>query len=167
MVNRDATRDGRVAPKAQMAMATAFQMPTPSRSWPRSGLLDLHRQRGARLGWAIRMAEMFVYAWVYEVYPGMADEFREMYGPDGPWVALFRQAPGYLDTQLLRDRNDQTRFMTIDRWHSEDAFARFRANFRDQFEHLDRLGEQLTLTENPLGEFEPLEQTPSAGWMQG
>jgi hypothetical protein len=39
-----------------------------------------------------------------------------VYGADGPWVALFRQATGYIDTLLLQDRADAHRLITVDRF---------------------------------------------------
>ena len=97
----------------------------------------------------------FIYIWAYRVQPPRADEFRRLYGPEGAWVRLFRQAAGYLDTHLYRDRNDGDRYVTIDRWESEEAFRSFRARFAEEFERLDSEGEHLTLEETPLGEFGP------------
>jgi hypothetical protein len=37
----------------------------------------------------------YTYLWEFIVKPGHADEFQRQYGPSGPWVALFRLAPGY------------------------------------------------------------------------
>ena len=93
----------------------------------------------------------FIYLWAYRVPPQKANEFRRLHGPAGAWVQLFLQAPGYLDTHLYRDRNDGDRYVTIDRWESEEAFSGFRAIFAEEFERLDREGEPLTLEETPLG----------------
>jgi heme-degrading monooxygenase HmoA len=101
------------------------------------------------------VTDSFVYLWVYQVSPERLDEFYELYGPEGSWAALFRRAPGYLDTELLRDRNESSRFITIDRWESEDAFTNFRESFTMEFGHFDRLGEELTVEETALGEFQP------------
>lgn len=101
------------------------------------------------------MSDFFVYLWAYRVPPERLDEFRELYGPDGQWVDLFRRAPGYVDTQLLRDRNDSGRFVTVDRWESKEAFLSYRASFLEEIDHLDRLGERLTTEETALGEFGP------------
>jgi len=95
----------------------------------------------------------FVYIWTYRVSLQRADEFRRLYGPEGAWVRLFRQAPGYLGTELYRDRDDGDRYLSIDRWESEEAFRDFRSRFAEEFERLDSDGEQLTLEETPLGEF--------------
>jgi heme-degrading monooxygenase HmoA len=97
----------------------------------------------------------FIYLWSYRVPPQTADEFLRLYGPEGRWVRLFRRAPGYLGTHLYRDRNDGDRYLTIDRWESEEAFRTFRARFANEFERLDSEGECLTLEETPLGEFGP------------
>lgn len=94
-----------------------------------------------------------MYIWAYEVLPGRVDDFYELYGPKGSWVALFRQAPGYLATELLLDRAQAGRFVTIDRWESSVAFTSFRDEFAEEFDRLDRLGEHLTSHEVLLGEF--------------
>lgn len=100
-------------------------------------------------------ADPFTYIWAYRVQPEKVEEFRRLYGLEGPWVRLFRQAPGYLDTVLYRDRNDRARYVTIDRWESEEAFRDFRTRFAEDFERLDRDGEHLTLEEVLLGELGP------------
>ena len=65
-------------------------------------------------------------------------------------MRLSRQAPGYPDTGLYRDRNDQDRYVTIDRWGSERAIRGFRARFAEEFERLNSDGEDLTLEETPI-----------------
>ena len=105
------------------------------------------------------MSDPFVYLWAYRVSPETSDEFRDLYGPDGLWANLFRRAPGYVETRLLRDRSDSNRFVTIDHWESEEAFLSFRASFAEEFDHLDRLGERLTIEETNLGEFDRLDTT--------
>lgn len=95
----------------------------------------------------------FVYVWSYEVTPDNRDAFFDLYGPEGSWVALFRQASGYLDTQLLADLNQVGRFVTIDRWASKEDFDRFRTDHTQEFDRLDTLGEEITSTEMLLGEF--------------
>lgn len=95
----------------------------------------------------------FIYVWAYRIPPQKAHEFRRLYGPEGAWAQLFSQAPGCVDTHLYRDRNDGDRYMTIDRWESEEAFKSFRTRFANDFERIDREGDQLTLEETPLGEF--------------
>ena len=97
---------------------------------------------------------MFVYLWEYVVPPENQAEFEREYGPEGAWVALFSKAPGYLDTVLLRDRSRSNRFLTIDRWESEQAHAEFREAFSAEFEKLDARCERLTGSETLIGHFQ-------------
>ena len=45
----------------------------------------------------------FVTLWEFRVAPGRQAEFERNYGPGGPWIPLFRRAPGYLGSELLQD----------------------------------------------------------------
>lgn len=96
----------------------------------------------------------FVYVWAYEVLSEKVDDFLRLYGPGGAWISLFRLAPGYIDTQLLVDRSRDDRFVTVDRWESRQAFADFRRNFAEEFDRLDRMGEEMTSNEVLVGEFD-------------
>ena len=96
----------------------------------------------------------YTYIWEYRVRADREPDFRREYGPDGAWVKLFRQAPGYVSTQLYRDRDDPLRFLTVDTWESEAAHQEFRRRFADAFATLDAACEALTLRETPLGHFD-------------
>jgi heme-degrading monooxygenase HmoA len=96
----------------------------------------------------------YVYVWRFLVRPGSGSAFEAAYGPDGDWVRLFRQADGYLGTQLLRDRADPRRYITIDRWTSREAWEAFRAERAVEWEEIDRRGEALTEREEEIGRFE-------------
>lgn len=91
--------------------------------------------------------------WEFAVLPARQSEFETEYGPEGRWVALFRQAPGYLGSELLRDREHSLRYVTIDRWESADSYHDFRRRFAAEYERLDREFEGWTTREAPLGEF--------------
>lgn len=99
------------------------------------------------------MQETYAYVWEFLVRPEACDDFERMYGPQGPWVELFRRSEGFLDTRLLRDRQREMRYITIDRWRNEQAYRRFRSDFADEYSRLDRQCEHLTLAESSLGEF--------------
>ena len=99
------------------------------------------------------LSDHYVYVWSFEVAADKADEFRRLYGPNGAWSQLFASADGYIDTQLLEDRGKPGRFMTIDRWESEDAFRAFRSARAQEFQRLDRMGDVMTLSETLVGEF--------------
>ena len=95
----------------------------------------------------------YVCLWEFQARAGRQAEFERHYGPDGAWVTLFRQAPGHIETLLLRDRSQELRYVTVDRWASVDAYRAFRDEFSRQYDELDRLCHELTTHETPLGEF--------------
>ncbi len=98
-------------------------------------------------------ASGFAYLWEFAVRASRQNEFERHYGPDGSWVRLFRQSPDYIGTELLKDRANPLRYVTIDHWASVEAFREFRKRFAGEFEALDRQCEQLTTRETPLGEY--------------
>jgi heme-degrading monooxygenase HmoA len=91
--------------------------------------------------------------WEFQVHLEWQAEFEGRYGAGGAWVALFLQAPGYIETLLLQDRSQNLRYVTIDRWESLEAYRAFRSQFSRQYEELDRLCQGLTTHEALLGEF--------------
>jgi len=94
-----------------------------------------------------------VIIWEFRVRSHHVHEFLAAYGSDGTWAALFRRAPEYLGTELLRDRDDPLRFLTIDRWTSADAFTRFREQHAQQYAELDAKCADWTESERSLGTF--------------
>ena len=94
---------------------------------------------------------MYVIVWEYTTaHPA---EFERAYGADGAWAGLFREARGYVRTDLLRDAADATRYVTHDLWDSEDSFRAFHRDFRERYEALDRECEALTTSERRVGAF--------------
>ena len=95
----------------------------------------------------------YTYLWEFIVEPEHADEFERHYGPQGSWVQLFRQAPGYIETLLLQDSTNPHRFITLDRWNNDAAYRKFRSEFSQQYAALDSRCEKLTIRETLIGEF--------------
>jgi heme-degrading monooxygenase HmoA len=96
----------------------------------------------------------YVTVWEFRVHDDRRAEFEQRYGPKGAWAALFRRAEGYLGTELLHDRDDALRYLTIDRWTTADAYRSFHARFAEQYASLDRDCEGLTAHESALGEYD-------------
>jgi heme-degrading monooxygenase HmoA len=96
---------------------------------------------------------MFVILWEFEVKPGGEQSFESAYGPEGAWVQLFSRDPGYLRTLLLKDPSRPRTYLTLDFWHSENAFQSFRRANYEAYSALDRSTEGLTLRETHLGSF--------------
>jgi heme-degrading monooxygenase HmoA len=101
----------------------------------------------------------YSYVWEFEVRADRQAEFEAAYGPDGAWVALFREAAGYVGTLLLHDRERPLRYVTVDRWQSRREYLDFRARFAGRYAALDRQCEGLTTREQALGEYN--ESTPA------
>jgi heme-degrading monooxygenase HmoA len=95
-----------------------------------------------------------VRVWRYEVAEAQRAEFERRYGADGDWARLFRQADGYLGTQLLRDPLAPGVYLTLDRWRATGDFKRFQTRFGEQYAALDRECAGLTTVETDLGEYE-------------
>ncbi len=103
----------------------------------------------------------FLTLWEFVVVPAAQARFESHYGPDGSWAWLFRRAPGYVGTELLQDRKDPLRYLTIDRWESREAWLAFRSEHGAEYERLDRELQGLATRETPLGEFAPAGGAPA------
>lgn len=78
------------------------------------------------------------------------EAFERHYGPNGTWAQLFRRDPHYVRTDLLKSADA---YITLDWWTSPDAYASFHREHADAYAELDRTCEQLTASEEKIGEF--------------
>jgi heme-degrading monooxygenase HmoA len=106
---------------------------------------------------------MHLVVWEFELQPGSERSFETMYGPDGPWVGLFRRDPGWAGTELLRDTQNPKRYLTIDRWRSAQAYDSFLTAAGPEYQEIDRAGEGFTVIERLVGRFE-IDPLPGVGW---
>ena len=60
-------------------------------------------------------------------------QFEAVYGPNGEWAAFFKDAAGYIGTELLRDVEMPGRYLVVDRWESAEAYNAFAAAHRDEY----------------------------------
>jgi heme-degrading monooxygenase HmoA len=95
----------------------------------------------------------FAYIWQY-VVDSHRREFLDAYGAGGEWVKLFSRDPNYIETVLLRDANDEHRYITIDYWTSRSARDAFQNTYRDEFLELDKRCAEFTSKEGFLGDFD-------------
>lgn len=92
--------------------------------------------------------------WEYEVRPDQIAEFEAFYGPEGSWARLFRSAKGYGGTDLFRDVARPTRFLTVDRWASPEAFDACLRDHREAYDRLDAEASAFTVAERRIGAFQ-------------
>ena len=105
-----------------------------------------------------RARSVYVIVWKFQVKPGLEAEFEEAYGPDGKWAQLFRQAPGYVETELLKSDNDSGRFLTVDRWISRRAHEDFLSAHAEEYARLLQECERLLVDKKQVGDFvEPID----------
>jgi hypothetical protein len=96
---------------------------------------------------------MFVTLWEFEVKPGSEERFEKAYGPDGPWVQLFRRSSHFRGTQLLRDSSRPLYYFTLDFWDTEAGYREFLGANRVDYDGIDRSCEGLTLCERHIVSF--------------
>ena len=90
--------------------------------------------------------------WEYEVKDGQAQEFERHYCKAGSWAEFFRRSPAYQGTTLFS--GVQNRYLTWDRWDSQEAYEEFRLANRLEYDELDNQFQALTVSERCLGFFE-------------
>ena len=100
---------------------------------------------------------MFVIVWEFRVKHDRLAEFKDAYKPGGTWAQLFHKASGFVETELLRDSDERTRFFTIDKWNSRDEYDAFRAKYDSEYLAIDARMEKLTDFEEQVGVFETIE----------
>jgi heme-degrading monooxygenase HmoA len=101
-----------------------------ARAWRFESSPGHHRaQRGRNL--------THVRIWKFHPPEGREGEFEAAYCEIGDWAQLFRHAPGFLGTTLLRPLEPGGWWLTIDRWDSQANFDAFTEVFGDQYRALD------------------------------
>lgn len=93
----------------------------------------------------------YVRLWRYRVPAEKVAAFIHHYHADGSWAELFREADGYLGTQLWRDELDPHIFYSADHWRDQDAFLAFQRDFKAEYQRMDTEFEALTSDETFLG----------------
>jgi len=105
------------------------------------------------------LAGEYVYIWSFQVKPGCEPLFERIYGADGAWVQLFRKANGYVKTELIKHKAVANRYFTIDYWQDEASHQHFRSQYAQEFSELDARCEDLTESEEHLGDFVAVENS--------
>jgi antibiotic biosynthesis monooxygenase len=99
---------------------------------------------------------MFLVLWEFEVKPGHAQRFQEVYGPDGDWSSLFHSDPNHAGTRLFQDTARSDVFLTADYWLSRKSYEEFLVLRGSEYKRLDAATEDLTLSERHIGSLEML-----------
>lgn len=97
---------------------------------------------------------MLQIVWHFEVKPDCVTEFESIYGSEGDWAILFRNSPFYRGTRLLRKQASPPVYEVIDSWQDVESYQQFKADFRQEYDSLDKRCERLTVKETPIGYFQ-------------
>jgi hypothetical protein len=97
---------------------------------------------------------MFLALWEFEVKSGCVERFQSVYGPQGEWVRLFRSDPLFIETRLLQDPFETTKFVTLDFWQSRSAYESFKEVQHAAYDAIEKYSESLMTQERLLGNFE-------------
>jgi heme-degrading monooxygenase HmoA len=95
----------------------------------------------------------YLVIWEFHVRRGQQEKFEAIYGPNGDWAELFRQSDNYLGTELSRDLQNPSRYVTLDFWTSQKAYEEFRGHYVKDYAALDESCAQLTEREVEIGRF--------------
>ena len=93
---------------------------------------------------------LLVRVWQYDVRPGHEAEFERLYGASGAWAQLFARSSDYLGTELFRAVQRPRRYVTVDRFSSEEAWHGFLSEHRTAYTELDSHCAELTDAEVDL-----------------
>ena len=90
--------------------------------------------------------------WRFEVSPDTEERFVAAYTSGGDWARLFATAPGFIRTDLWREKAGV--YVTADHWVSARAFERFQIESGDAYRQLDAELEGIAGIETFLGAFD-------------
>ena len=97
---------------------------------------------------------MFIVIWEYKVRTDCTHSFEQLYGRNGEWENLFMRHAGYLGTELCKRKHEANTYITLDRWESEELYQKFLFAAKEEYETIDKMGEDLMEDEIKIGSFE-------------
>jgi hypothetical protein len=97
---------------------------------------------------------VLVRVWEYDVRPTSTEEFVRIYAADGEWARLFALSDGYAGTELFVSVDRPSRFLTVDRFSSADAWRTFLAEHQAAYTRLDAACADLTTSEHEVAAVE-------------
>ena len=103
----------------------------------------------------------------YQVHPSQVRAFEHAYGAGGPWVALFRQYPGYRHTRLFRHKEHAEFYICIDVWENKADFDAFRSSAADIYARMSHQFRMLYIEELLLGYYEGEEEYQASASDEG
>jgi len=94
---------------------------------------------------------MYIIIWEYHVKAEKRSEFEKIYSSSGAWTELFKTDAKYIETEFLHDTDQASRYLTIDRWKSKEAYTNFCVRHEKEYRSLDAQCAELTERESLIG----------------
>jgi heme-degrading monooxygenase HmoA len=102
------------------------------------------------------VVEAFAIVFEYRVSAESAAAFERAYGGDGDWARFFADDPAYRGTELWTSLRDERRYVVVDCWDSEAAYADFRRRCGSEYQRRSAASASLYEAERVVGEFRAL-----------
>jgi heme-degrading monooxygenase HmoA len=96
---------------------------------------------------------MYIIIWQYKINPAYRSEFETLYGQDGDWIKLFKRSDQFIETEFYQCKEDEERYITIDKWVTEEAYRAFKEAHLEDYQALDRKADDATNRESKIGSF--------------
>ena len=106
---------------------------------------------------------MIAVVWQFDVRPGAAAEFEQMYGSDGEWTNLSRRSRSFLGSSFLRDVASDSRYLVIEYWSEMMVYEKHVAGYRKQLDALEQRRAALVDQMQPVGVFTALDVPDRTG----
>ena len=97
---------------------------------------------------------MFVYIWEFIIKEDKRKEFLQYYKPGGEWCNLFKKSDSYIKSELLNDKENSRRFISIDYWKSKELFDLYNKKYSKEYDMIDKVCTNFTNSEKFIGYFE-------------
>ncbi len=95
---------------------------------------------------------MYCKAWKYTVLSNQA-KFEEVYGRNGQWFKFFEPCDDFLGQDLMKGADDETTYMVLDKWMSEEDYEAYIAANQAEYELLESQTRELFEEEISLGSY--------------
>jgi hypothetical protein len=101
--------------------------------------------------------------WMFDVRPGMTEDFERFYGADGEWTALSRRSRSFLGSSFLKDISSESRYLLVEYWGEMVVYEKHVAGFKQPIELLQRERDRFVERIEALGVFNALDTPARVG----
>jgi quinol monooxygenase YgiN len=101
--------------------------------------------------------------WQFDVRPGRAKDFEDLYGADGAWTQLSRRSREFLGSSFLRDIASDHRYLLVEYWGEMVIYEKHLADFSREVDELEHQRAEIIEHREALGVFTALDVPKRVG----